>query len=99
VRLIDLNPRWLSKDVLLFRSPSGAGNWITCKRVRMSSEDQYKLIYEANPDLKGQCVVMTVPDMAWKFSGDDLETMTITPSIDASRSGNWHGFITNGEVR
>jgi hypothetical protein len=82
----------------MFRSPSGRGDWITCKRVPMSSSDQYKLIYEDNPDLKRQCVVMTVPDMAWTFSGDDLETLTITPSIDCSASGNWHGFITNGKV-
>jgi len=98
MRLTDLSPRWLSKDVLMFRSPSGAGNWITCKRVTMPSKDQYKLIYEDNPDLKGQTIVMTVPDMAWTFNGDDLEIMTITPSIDASASGNWHGFVTNGEI-
>lgn len=98
MRLTDLNPRWLSPDVFVFRSPAGAGNLITCKRVPMSSSDQYALIYEKNPDLKGQCVVMTVPDMAWKFEGNDFETLTVTPSLDASRSGNWHGFITNGEI-
>jgi hypothetical protein len=43
---------------------------------------------------------------AWVISGtrptdpnaafpDDL---TVTPSLDASRSGHWHGFITNGEI-
>ncbi len=31
--------------------------------------------------------------------GPIFETMTITPSIDASASGHWHGFITNGEIR
>ena len=29
----------------------------------------------------------------------NFATMTITPSIDASASGNWHGFIVNGEIR
>ncbi|MDB5822146.1 MAG: hypothetical protein JWR21_850 [Herminiimonas sp.] len=96
MKLTDLSPRWLSKDVLMFRSPTGKGDWLTCKRVEMSFQDQSKLIYEDNPDLKGQCVVTTVAHMAWTFNGDDLDTMTITPSIDASASGNWHGFITNG---
>jgi tricorn protease-like protein len=98
MKLVDLSPRWLSKDVLMFKSPSGAGNWLTCKRVPMSFKDQCKLIYEDNPDLKGQVIVTTKDDQAWAFSSDDLNTISITPSIDASASGNWHGFITNGQV-
>jgi hypothetical protein len=36
----------------------------------------------------------------WTIEGDeDFNTLTLTPSIDASKSGHWHGFITNGEVR
>ena len=27
-----------------------------------------------------------------------FETMTVTPSLDGSAAGNWHGFITNGEI-
>lgn len=38
------------------------------------------------------------PSPRWKRSGDTFETLTLTPSIDASASGHWHGFITNGEV-
>lgn len=96
MKLTDLSPCWLSPDVFMFKSPSGAGDWLTCKRVTMSFADQMKLIYEDHPDLKGQSVVHTVPDMAWKFDGNDFETMTVTPSLDCSASGNWHGFITNG---
>ncbi len=36
---------------------------------------------------------------AWTRTGDDFATMTCTPSIDASASGHWHGFITNGEIK
>ena len=36
----------------------------------------------------------------WALSNlDNFDTMTVTPSIDASGSGNWHGFITNGEIK
>lgn len=34
----------------------------------------------------------------WGMSGEDFHDLTLTPSVDASASGHWHGFITNGEV-
>jgi hypothetical protein len=36
----------------------------------------------------------------WNVSGTDYKDLTLTPSIDISRDspGEWHGFITNGEV-
>ena len=44
-------------------------------------------------------VVDCRPDIAWARTSDDFSTMSVTPSIDASASGHWHGFITNGEIR
>ncbi|MDH4164469.1 MAG: DUF6527 family protein [Nitrospirota bacterium] len=99
MKLTDLKPAWLSPDVFIFRSPAGYGDWLTCKRVPMTRNDQYELIYEKHPEYKGQIVVLTVPKFAWTFQGNDFNTLTVTPSIDASASGNWHGFITNGEIR
>lgn len=37
------------------------------------------------------------PDFAWKKKGT-WETLTVTPSIDASSSGHWHGHIQNGYI-
>lgn len=44
----------------------------------------------------------------WQISGDNpkfdglnhfgFENVTLTPSIDASSSGHWHGFVKNGEI-
>lgn len=35
----------------------------------------------------------------WDLQGqDDFATMTLRPSIDASASGHWHGFITEGRI-
>lgn len=99
MRLIDLEPAWLTPDVFIFRNPTGGKNWLTCKRVLMSRDEQYALIYEKNPQYAGSTVVQTNPDCEWKFDGNDFNTLTVTPSIDASASGNWHGFITNGEIR
>ena len=105
VKLTDLEPEWLTSDVFIFKSPTGRGDWLTCKRVAMSTKDQQKLIYgdwmDASTRTKwvGKSVVLTTPDCAWKFEGNDFKTLTVTPSVDASASGNWHGFITSGAIR
>lgn len=98
MRLIDLEPRWLSPDVFMFKSPNGRGDWLTCKRIPMASRDQMALLWPKDGCRKGWPIVPTVPEMAWKFEGDDFATMTVTPSLDCSASGNWHGFITAGEI-
>lgn len=34
----------------------------------------------------------------WQVSGDSLENLTLTPSVDVGTTSCWHGYITNGEV-
>ena len=96
MKLTELKPEWLTPDMFMFKSPMGHGDWITCKRVPMSLKEQFDVIYPAH---KGKIVVQTRPEMAWKFNGNDFDTMTVSPSIDCSASGNWHGFIVNGEIK
>lgn len=38
------------------------------------------------------------PRPRWRRTGETFETLTLTPSIDASKGGHWHGFVTNGQV-
>jgi hypothetical protein len=35
----------------------------------------------------------------WDRTGTTLETLTLRPSVDHSKQGHWHGFITNGCAR
>lgn len=110
MRLTELSPRWLTPNVFIFRCPhcvlrGGDGKydqyWLSVKNIPMSTDDQIKL-FEQNKDLqdiKGAFIV--VPDKeecCWNISGQDFNTMSVTPSLDASASGHWHGFITNGEA-
>ena len=46
----------------------------------------------------GSIVVLCEDACAWVFNGTDFATLTVTPSLDASRSGNWHGHITGGQI-
>jgi len=34
----------------------------------------------------------------WTEDGETFDNLTVTPSIDASASGHWHGFITAGAI-
>lgn len=39
------------------------------------------------------------PGCLWQRSGADFAIMSLMPSVDASKAGHWHGFVSNGEVR
>lgn len=97
MKLTDLDPHWFvvenggPKVGLSFMCPH-------CQNERLAvafhhhgkeaMEDQYILAKHAASDSQH----------IWDLQGqDDFNTLTLTPSIDASASGHWHGFITNGE--
>lgn len=73
----------------------------------MSNQEQYDLYEkEFGPDWNIM-VVPCKPETAWSISGTIpnrpdaafIDDVTVTPSIDASASGHWHGHITDGEIR
>lgn len=101
MKLTDLEPRWITPDIFIFRSPSGRGNLLCCPRVRMNHTEQWELFEKAALEGCGKNAVVVgwKEDCVWNYAGSDFNTMTVTPSIDASASGNWHGFITNGEIQ
>jgi hypothetical protein len=67
----------------------------------MSHKQQFDIFRTADLDPHGPryAVVPMKEDVAWNIGGRDFESMSITPSIDASASGHWHGHVTNGEIR
>lgn len=34
----------------------------------------------------------------WERAGSTFETLTLSPSVDCSRCGHWHGFVAKGDV-
>jgi Family of unknown function (DUF6527) len=98
VKLSELNPRWLDLDVFIFECPHCRKIHLSCKRVKMTIGRQVDLFEQVfGEGAAGENVVPSNKDVAWRISGD-FDSMTITPSIDASGSGHWHGSITNGEI-
>jgi hypothetical protein len=99
MKLTELNPRWVGLpgpiyDGVAFDCPH-------CKVQRLA------ITFSPPIDPNGWWPKITQPTYAgqnvWKRgSGDTFETLTISPSVDASNQvefkNHWHGFITQGEV-
>jgi len=107
VRLTELEPRWLVKDGrrvgFIFRCPTRRQCWQSCFLASPPHREQWALFAEA---LKGDDedrefgrhdVQGSREGTHWSIEGE-FENLTVRPSIDGSPGGNWHGFITNGEI-
>lgn len=107
MKLTELSPQWIERDGVrlgvLFLCPCCLGKTprvhVSCFKVGQGSiHGQYNLLSGMVPDNELDQIIPCKKGFAWGFSGDFFESLSITPSIDASDAGHWHGFITNGEV-
>jgi len=99
MRLVELNPRWFVLETdgqrvgLTFDCPH-------CRETRLgivfhrrgheAIDDVYiRAHHGGNPN-----------EHIWDLQSEgDFDTLTLFPSIDASATGHWHGFISAGEIR
>lgn len=97
MRLLDLNPRWYAfedqgpKVGLTFDCPH-------CRTQRLGI-----VFHERGHEaIQDQYIRAHSPSTAniWTLQGaPDFNTLTLTPSVDASKYGHWHGYITDGDMR
>lgn len=110
LRLSELKPRWyvLSDNVrhgFTFECPH-------CHALLLSQYKETKSVdmnierigvafhhsgYEAMEDTIIH-VLSPSTNHIWGMTGDSFENLTLTPSVDASAIGHWHGRIVNGEI-
>lgn len=99
---------------ILFRAPradrpQSAGWYQVCTFKPMSFREQAQVVWAATDADLGPIGAAAEnrhfsnwqpasPDFAWTADGDAFDTLTISPSIDGSKGGLWHGHITNGEI-
>ena len=95
MRFTELNPRWY---VLNDGGPR-VGFTFDCPHCRTSRlavavhDAGHKIISEQEPEVYH-------PGYVWQITeGTDFHDITITPSVDASKSGHWHGCIIKGEAQ
>ena len=104
MRLVDLGPQWVLRDGqrigFIFKCPTRPDQWQSCYENTPSRDEQMDL-HEA---LVGEKSIVQCcnPSEHWSIAGGiaaaSFDTMTVTPSLDGSKGGNWHGHITNGEI-
>lgn len=104
MRLVDLQPRWFGfgenpRAGFVFLCPHCRKVWLSCKSIALPMREQMRIFSRLGLQATavGANVVPTKPEFAWSVAGD-FESLTVTPSIDASPSGDWHGHITAGAI-
>ncbi len=104
MRLTELEPRWIHPNIFVFLCPHCRKILLSCKNIEMPRQQQWDILSTERQRI-GMEIVPTKPEQAWSISGsvptdtrvDFITDLTVTPSIDASASGHWHGVITKGE--
>lgn len=111
MKLVELEPRWFSvngnddKDGVTFLCPCCLAqpekqtrlavqfaNPIGCEpKSLMTNKQKTEHVHELR-------TFDVPPGFLWQRIGETFETLTLTPSVDCSASGHWHGFINAGVV-
>lgn len=99
VKLTDLEPRWLDPNLFAFKCPCCRAWWITVKTVPMTHGEQASICDKEFGDYWNLKCILSRDAFGWTINGRDFASLTVTPSIDASAAGHWHGHITDGEIR
>ena len=96
MKLTELNPKWINGPD--GRSGVGVRFWCPC-----CNGGCVLAVLSTNPIDGGPAIPAGANLMGenqgrrWGRTGETFETLSITPSIDASPE-HWHGFITNGDA-
>lgn len=94
MRLVELDPSWISTG----NGRRGMGVIFLCPHCR----DEYVGCWFRNPLDGGPPYAEPrhdgSPEPLWAREGETFDTLTLTPSIDVSHRGHWHGFVTGGVV-
>jgi hypothetical protein len=108
MRLSELEPRWVAD----FNAPSDAKQGVSflcphCRQIRLAIFFDVPVCSNNPVDITalhrlqadhGYLADHHIGRILWHREGDSFETLTLTPSVDTSHFGHWHGFITNGAI-
>lgn len=88
IRLSTLEPRWWPEG----GDRHGMGISFLCPHCRVT---RLAVAFENPLDGGPKSTTATI---YWRRAGEDFETITVRPSVDAERIGHWKGFISDGMV-
>lgn len=95
MKLIDLNPRWFTQGA----SPDVVGLTFDCPCC--AGKTRLGVLFQEPIDRDGlpTDTHWGKKGTFWQRTGETFESLTLMPSIDASKWGHWHGHITGGQIR
>jgi len=105
MKLTELNPQWISEEGgvkagILFTCPHCLKARLFVPFVPMKVSEQYDLLaFNGIPQDQLHHIAVGAKGKSWTQNGKGFDQLSLTPSVDASPSGCWHGFITDGETK
>lgn len=98
MKLTDLDPRWYSRE-----GDARHGITFRCPHCPNSGQRLAVAVHvdgtnmDPDPDNPQQ---WGAGEFVWTVAGGSgFDDLSLTPSVNASANGHWHGFITGGEIR
>lgn len=98
MQLLDLDPRWFSLEIdgkktgLTFECPHCRNQRLGVLFHHRGSESVDDLYIRSHHGGDSSATI-------WNLDSDEsFSNLTLSPSVDASSSGHWHGFIRNGSI-
>lgn len=100
MKLTDLDPRWYCVG----SQENRVGFTFQCPHCPTAAETRLAIAVhldgtnmDPDPDNPQQ---FAAGETIWTVTGGSgFDDISLTPSVDASQHGHWHGFITNGEIK
>lgn len=112
MKLKDLAPHWsVDADIVIggearhYKGRMGMGITFACPHcvalypgvMDRGGPVQFLGVWFANP-IDGKPPTDDAKHL-WQRTGESFKNLTLSPSVDASELGHWHGFIRNGEIQ
>lgn len=98
MRLLDLEPRWFEA----YRPGNRVGLTFACPHCLGIGQRLAVALHldgtNLDPD-PANPQQFAADERVWTITGgSDFSDLSLSPSVDASEAGHWHGHITNGEI-
>lgn len=106
MRLRDRAPEWIHRDGVrvgfMFLSPTDDRFYQICFFAPTTSKEQRLLIDAVLGEGEIHRVQRCKPECGWTCTPPPeqatFDNISVTPSLDGSPGGLWHGHITNGHI-
>jgi hypothetical protein len=85
--------------MFMFLCPCCQEVFLTAKNIWMNHPTQWAIFDALYEEYPGILIVGCKQNFAWEFqNAHDFDQISVSPSLDASAAGHWHGFIRNGAI-